>query len=362
MLKSEQQSERLRGGEGASGVVGAPSWSSKSPMSTGQSEPEPRASAEIVADEGRHRARAVAVGVQMELRSISLDALDLTLGRLRMLPEPVVARMTESMRGRGQLTPLVAAERPEGLTLIDGFVRRMAAARLGLEELLVEVIELSDIEMKAQVYLRNRDRGLMLLEECRLVHELNRVDGLSQVEIAALLEHHKSWACRRLSLYRALSPNLRDEGELQGLGGGSIRRLALLPHRNQEELLAVVLRERLGPGDAGTLFELWSKAQNPSGRQYLLDQPREAIRIYRDQARKGRPDPRVGEGGQYVIDGLVALEQVSVRLLRRVSRGVEVLSKDGRAVVEPVLKRSDSACRGAVDAVRTWAQSVPEGE
>ncbi len=298
----------------------------------------------------------------MELRSTLLESLDLTLGRLRLLPEAVVAHMTESMRGRGQLTPVVAAERPEGLILIDGFVRRMAAARLGLEELLVEVIELSDVEMKAQLYLRNRDRGLMLLEECRLVHELNRVDGLSQGEISALLERHKSWTCRRLGLYRALSPNLRDEGELQVLGGGSIRRLALLPHRNQEELMAVVLRERLGPNDAGTLFDLWGKAPTPSGRTYLLDQPREAIRIYRQQVREGRPDPRIGEGGRYVVDGLVALEQISLRLLRRVKQGLEVLSEDGLAVVDPVLKRSDSACREAFDTVRMWAENVAKGE
>ena len=298
----------------------------------------------------------------MELRCISVESLDLTLGRLRLLPEAAVRKMSESLQSRGQLTPVVAAERPEGLILIDGFVRRMAAARLGLEELLVEVVELSDIEMKAQVYLRNRDRGLMLLEECRLVHELNRVDGLSQVEIAALLERHKSWACRRLSLYRALSPNLRNEGELQGLGSGSIRRLALLPHRNQEELLAVALRERLGPSDAGTLFKLWAKAQTPSGRQYLLEQPREAIRIYRDEAQESRTDPRVGEGGQYVINGLLALEQIGLRLVRRVGRGVEPLSNEGRAVVTPVLERSESAFSNAVEAIRSWVDLVQESE
>lgn len=298
----------------------------------------------------------------MELRSTSLDALDLSLGRLRLFPESVVRKMSESIQSRGQLTPLVAAERPEGLILIDGFVRRMAASRLGLEELLVEVVELSDIEMKAQVYLRNRDRGLMLLEECRLVHELNRVDGLSQVEIAALLERHKSWACRRLSLYRALSPNLRDDGELQGLGSGSIRRLALLPHRNQEELLAVVLRERLGPKEAGTLFDLWAKTQSRSGRQYLLEQPREAIRAWQEKAQQGQRDPRVGEAGQYVIDGLVALEQIGLRLVRRMRRGVEALSHEGKAAVTPALERSESACQDAVESVRSWIQQTPEEE
>jgi ParB-like chromosome segregation protein Spo0J len=296
----------------------------------------------------------------MELRRVPVESLDLTLGRLRLLPEVAVRKMAESLHQRGQLTPLVAAEREDGLVLIDGFVRRMAAVRLGLEELLVEVVELGDVEMKAQVYLRNRDRGLMLLEECRLVHELNRNDGLNQVEIAALLERHKSWVCRRLGLFRALSPNLRSDGELQGLGSGSIRRLALLPHRNQEELLAVVQRERLSSSEALLLVKLWSKADTPIARRYLLEQPREALRVAREKANRSGLDPRLGTAGQYVLDGLVALEQIGLRLVQRFRRGVEPLSGDGRAVMAAALDRSESACRDAIARIGEWSQRAQE--
>lgn len=174
----------------------------------------------------------------MERRRIALDELDLTLGRLRRLPEGEVSRMVASLGSKGQLSAVVAARQGEALVLVDGFVRVLAARRLGLSELWVEVIEVTTAQMKAQVYLRNRERGLLLLEECRLVHELNRADGLGQVEIGELLERHKSWVCRRLGLYRALSPHLRDDGSLHRLGSGSIRQLALLPHRNQEEVVA----------------------------------------------------------------------------------------------------------------------------
>ena len=83
----------------------------------------------------------------MELRRIAIDALDLVLGRLRVLPEPNVARMTDSLRRRGQLTPVVAARRGDDLVLVDGFVRRAAATRLQYEHLLAEIVELSDLQV-----------------------------------------------------------------------------------------------------------------------------------------------------------------------------------------------------------------------
>ena len=294
----------------------------------------------------------------MELQKTLLDSLDLTLGRLRLFPELAIKKMVESLTSKGQLTPLVAASRPEGLMLVDGFVRRLAAIRLGLRELMVEVLVLSDVQMKAQVYLRNRERGLSLLEECRLVHELNRTEGLSQVEIADLLEHHKSWVCRRLSLFRALSVHLRDNGELTRLGGGSIRRLALLPQRNQDELMAIVHREGLTNSEAKTLFILWLKTRTPDGRRYLKEQPREAIQVYTVAAKKGCSDPRLSEGGQYLVDGLNALETISLRLSERLRKGVETLTHQGRQVIQSTLQRSDSASTTLFDACRQWLDTM----
>jgi ParB-like chromosome segregation protein Spo0J len=295
----------------------------------------------------------------LELRRVAREELDLTLGRLRHLPEAAISRMADSLAGRGQIEPVVAAEREGRLVLIDGFIRCLGAARVGLQELLVEVVELSDVEMKAQVYLRNRDRGLMLLEECRLVHELNRVDGLNQVEIGDLLERHKSWVCRRLSLYRTLSPHLRDDGMLWRLGGGSVRRLALLPERNQEELVAVAMRETLSPRESATLIDLWTKAATPAGRSYLIEQPREAIRNAECE-QSPRIDPRLGPAGQEVVNALWGIERLSLVLLRKTRAGMEVAAAEGRKLVQEAYERGSSASKEALEAVSGWL-STAEG-
>lgn len=105
----------------------------------------------------------------MELRSVEPSALDLSLGRLRQLPEAAVRAKEASLRAKGQLSPLVAAEHEGLLMLIDGFVRHLAAVRLGLDHVLVEVVRLSAVQMKAQVYLRYRERGPEVLTP-RMAH------------------------------------------------------------------------------------------------------------------------------------------------------------------------------------------------
>src|ERR1700680_4839592 len=99
----------------------------------------------------------------MDIRSVPLRDLDLALARLRQLPDAQVREKVESLRRKGQLSPLVAADCDGTLVLVDGFLRHQAALRLGLDALLVAVVSLSSAHMKAQVYLRNRERGLLLL-------------------------------------------------------------------------------------------------------------------------------------------------------------------------------------------------------
>jgi hypothetical protein len=41
-----------------------------------------------------------------------------------------------------------------------------------------------------------------------------REDGLSQLQVAELLERHKSWVCRRLALLERLSRDARTVAEL----------------------------------------------------------------------------------------------------------------------------------------------------
>jgi ParB/RepB/Spo0J family partition protein len=299
----------------------------------------------------------------MELRRVAPRTLDLSLGRLRQIAEGAVADKVRSLSSKGQLSPLVCAEQEDGrLVLVDGFVRQRAAARLGLDTVLVEVVQLSAVQMKAQVYLRNRERGLELLEECRLVRELHDADGLDQVDIAALLERHKSWVCRRLALLRGLSPNLACDLSLGLLGTGSLRRLAQLPARNQEELWAVARRDDLGGRDTAALVDLWRRTPDAEARRYLLDQPRAALALARGQA-AAPADPRLGEAARALRAALGAMAQTALRARRRVDEGLGAVGPEGLAVLGEACREAATACASTVAAVERWlsAQGGTDG-
>ena len=274
----------------------------------------------------------------MELRRVEPATLDLSLGRLRQLPEPAIRAMEESLRSKGQLSPLVAAERDGVLVLVDGFVRRLAATHLGLESLLVEVVQLSAVQMKAQLYLRNRERGLHLLEECGLVKELAEVDGLSQVEIGDALERHKSWVCRRLSLVRQVSPHLLEESALGRLGQGCLRRTELTPHQTAQ------------------LVDLWRLAPDPEAQQYVLEHPRASLELARGKNAKAR-DARLGVAGSEALGAMVALRRTSLRLARRLRDGLGELPPEGVAVLAAAHEQTRTDCDDTLDAVAAWLQA-----
>lgn len=293
----------------------------------------------------------------MRLVQLPLSKLDLSLGRLRQIPEAAVQQKLESLRSKGQLSPLVAAEQDGILVLVDGFVRHLAAVRLGLESIAVQVVELSPTLMKAQVYLRNRERGLGLLEECRLVRELSAVDGLSQSAIGELLERHKSWVCRRLALVHALSPHLLDDGSLGGLGIGSLHRLAQLPARNQEQLLCVATRDGLSAADTAKLVELFVRTTDPVAREYLLDHPAEAVARARGRQVESA-DPRLSDAARRLVHLLRGLCSLSLQVFRRLEEGLGELPPDGIDVVAEAQRLASSHCERALGAVEQWVEGA----
>lgn len=289
----------------------------------------------------------------MELREVKIRELDLSLGRLRQIPQGAVQAMASSLRNKGQLSPLVAAPHDGVLVLIDGFVRQQAAAHLGLQTLMVEVVELSAVQMKAQVYLRNRDRAMALVEECRLVHELCELDGLSQVEVGELLERHKTWVCRRLALYRDLSPQLLEEHCLGLLGAGSVRRLAQLPVRNQERLVAVGQHHQLSARQMALFLDLWQRTTDPQARDYLLAHPRDALQ--RAFGKAERPaDPRLSDGARRLLLGLEGLGQISLRLERRLHDGLGEPSTEAIALLGDAWRQAEQLTRTALGAIEGW--------
>lgn len=290
----------------------------------------------------------------MPIRHIQPETLDLSLGRLRQIPEPAIKAMEASMRTKGQLSAMVAARLPDGtLVLVDGFARQLAARRLGLPSVAVEVLELSPVQMKAQLYLRNRERGLQLLEECRLVRELVEVDHLTQVEVADLLERHKTWVCRRLALMVGLSPHVVEEAELGRLLPGTLRKLALLPARNQDDLWTAAQRAELDPRDVERMVDLWRRAPEPEARRFLLEHPAEALRIARGAA-EALVDVRLGKAGEEVRSVLETLRRASLRLARRVRDGIGPLPPEGTALLAEARKSTATEVDHALTALAAW--------
>jgi ParB-like chromosome segregation protein Spo0J len=294
----------------------------------------------------------------MHLRQVDPQQLNLMLRRLRAVPEGAVREKLESLRSKGQMSPLVAAEHEGQLVLIDGFARQAAAVRMGLGTVAVEVVELTAVQMKAQLYLRNRERASSLADECRLVRELCESDGLNQVEVSVLLERHKSWVSRRLALWKALSPRLLSEGAVAELGSGSIRRLALLPVCNQEELVAVSRREQLREQETALLIDLWRRDPDRNARQYLLEQPRCAIEVAR-AAVQVKADPRLGASAAKVHESLVLMRQAALRARRQATRGLEDLPDAGVELLREACQLAERDCPRAIHEVE---RLLPVGE
>jgi len=280
--------------------------------------------------------------------NVPLEQMDLSLSRLRQLPKSEIEAMKRSLEAKGQLSPLVAGKYEGRLMVLDGFVRYLAAQRLGWSELKVEVVETTPVQMKGQMYVRNQARGFVLYEECRLVRELSEQDGLNQVEIGELLERHKSWVSRRLSLVAQLSESLWEEAALGGLGSGSLTTLAQLQPRNQEEAWAVIKREELKPAESKLFVDLYRKAKDPEARSYLLEHPREALKMARGKKGMETAEVRLGAAGQKVLGLLNSLRVLGLKLSRQLREGVEELEPEGRDVLNQALERADGDCVGAL--------------
>ena len=283
----------------------------------------------------------------MAERVVAAEALDLGLVRLRIVTAGDIETMKRSLERKGQLSPVVAAEEDGRLELLDGFRRQAAAVALGWPSLRVDVVQLRPVERKAQLYVRNRERGLTLLEESLLVQELHRVDGLSQVEIAELVERHKSWVCRRLQFVETLSPYLLEDMRVGLLEAGSARRLAALPAGNQEEAAAAVQRHRLSPTETGRLVKLWQRAPDEATRQFVLTHPKEALSVASGKPEEPSEDPRLSPRARQALRSLRVVRAAAERLRQRCEEGIDPLEVEGAAVLREALTQAREATRQA---------------
>jgi len=130
--------------------------------------------------------------------------------------------------------------------LLDGFKRLRVGRQLGIKELTVRTLDVGLRACKAAMLLLNRvGRPITSMEEALVVHSLCHEDGLNQVEIATLLNCHKSWVCRRLALIERLCDEAQESIRLGLLPASIGAELSRLQRCNQEHLLVAIRTQKL---------------------------------------------------------------------------------------------------------------------
>jgi len=276
-----------------------------------------------------------------ETRFLAVETLGERYRRYRLPDAAAEAAMAGSMSRYGQLSPLAVCLREETLEVLDGF-KRVAAARAlpGIRSLEVRLWKLDEPMAKAAILALNGvGRRMKELEEAWIVHAMVREDGLSQLQVAGLLERHKSWVSRRLALLERLSEECREELRLGLLSLTMARQLTRLPAGNQAEVMAAARREHLTAAEVHGVVDLVVACASRPQVAFILEEPRRALRQAEMEPLPAW-DPRLSAAGNRVLRQLGSLLGGLARMehwLRH--RGRADLSSSDRGVLSPSFQR-----------------------
>ncbi|HEV3024593.1 MAG TPA: hypothetical protein VGX76_19090 [Pirellulales bacterium] len=286
-----------------------------------------------------------------EDRRLPLASFGQVYRRYRLPDDAAEAEMARSMARYGQLSPSIICVRDHRVEMVDGFKRLAAASRLVTWSCLwARRMDFDDRAAKAAIYGLNRaSHPTRELEEAWIVRALVREDGLSQVEVAALMGRHTSWVCRRLAFLERLAESCHAEMGLGLISPSVARQLTRLPAGNQPETLSAARRVGLNAVETQALVDLLVAAPSRPQVEYLLERPREAI----DRSKElGVPawDPRLSGAGNRVLKRLGSLIDALGRLETWFhQRGRADLSPGDRAVLGPTFTRLARDARTAAE-------------
>lgn len=178
------------------------------------------------------------------------------------------------MQKYGQLTPVVVGQVSDRYEMVDGFKRLRAGRNLGYESLQPRVMPGGRRAMKAAIiYLNTKARTICDIESALVIRSLYRQEHLSQIEIAALLNSHKSFVCRRLALAEKLSDEVMDHLKLGLINITIGRELSRLPAGNQKKALATVLKYGFTGSETAQLVRLLLKEPGWKNQEVILGFP-----------------------------------------------------------------------------------------
>jgi ParB family chromosome partitioning protein len=136
----------------------------------------------------------------------------------RRFEEAALSELAASIAARGVIQPVIVTPHGEGRwQLVAGERRWRAAQRAQLHEIPAIIRDLSDREVTALALIENLQReDLNPIEEARAYHRLSETEGVTQAEIAQLVDKSRSHVANLQRLLSLPEPviELVEEGKL----------------------------------------------------------------------------------------------------------------------------------------------------
>lgn len=167
-----------------------------------------------------------------KLRSIPIDRIAALPDQPRThFDEEALNQLAASIAARGVIQPVIVRPQPDGRYQLVAGERRWRAARIaGLSEVPAIVRTLDAHEVKALALIENLQReDLNPLEEARAYQRLADDDGMTQAEIARLVDKSRSHVANMQRLL-SLPQNIQTLVEQGSLSSGHARALVGVPN------------------------------------------------------------------------------------------------------------------------------------
>ena len=211
------------------------------------------------------------------LASLPIASIEPLPGQPRKrFDEGALEELAASIASRGVIQPIIVTAKGDGkYQLVAGERRWRAAQKARLHEIPALVRELDEREIMALALIENIQReDLNPVEEARAYHRLSEEEGLTQAEIAQMVEKSRSHIAN-LQRLLALPEGVLGMVEAGELSMGHAR--ALIGHDDAEKLAKLAVRDKMSVREVEDLArgDVAPKARK-SGRKNTRDPAKDA--------------------------------------------------------------------------------------
>ena len=185
--------------------------------------------------------------------------------------EAAIDELAASIAARGLIQPVVVRRREGGFQLVAGERRWRAAQKAQLHEIPAIIRDLDDRETIAIALIENIQReDLSPVEEARAYQKLSEDEGLTQAEIAQMVDKSRSHVAN-LQRLLSLPESVLDHVQAGRLTMGHAR--ALIGHAEAESLANLIIAQHLSVREAERLARKEASGRGASaGRTARLPQ------------------------------------------------------------------------------------------